>query len=58
MTAATQNLIYVGTLEGHSGWVTSISTPSDMNADFVVSGSRGIIKFSVAQLRLFLFINR
>jgi hypothetical protein len=29
-----------GTLEGHSGWVTSIATPLDVNSDIVLSSSR------------------
>jgi guanine nucleotide-binding protein subunit beta-2-like 1 protein len=29
-----------GTLEGHSGWVTSIATPIDPNSDMIVSASR------------------
>eukprot|EP00884_Botryococcus_braunii_P010581 jgi/Botrbrau1/19524/Bobra.0035s0023.1 len=29
-----------GTLEGHSGWVTSIATPLDPNADLIISSSR------------------
>jgi guanine nucleotide-binding protein subunit beta-2-like 1 protein len=29
-----------GTLEGHSGWVTSIATPMDPNSDIVLSSSR------------------
>ena len=37
-----EQLTLVGTLKGHAGWVTSIATPADPNANFIVSGSRGM----------------
>ncbi|KAK9815254.1 hypothetical protein WJX72_000717 [[Myrmecia] bisecta] len=35
-----ENLSLRGTLEGHSGWVTSIATPLDPNSDIILSSSR------------------
>lgn len=35
-----ERLVASGTLKGHNGWVTSIATPADPSADFIVSGSR------------------
>ena len=37
-----------GTLEGHSGWVTSIATPLDPHSDLIGSASRGVTFFFVA----------
>lgn len=33
-------LAYRGSLKGHAGWVTCISTPLDPNSDTIISGSR------------------
>ncbi|KAK9917809.1 hypothetical protein WJX75_008494 [Coccomyxa subellipsoidea] len=35
-----ETLYHRGTLEGHSGWVTSIATPLDPNSDTILSSSR------------------
>jgi len=35
-----EKLIQCGKLTGHKGWVTSIATPADPSANFIVSGSR------------------
>lgn len=35
-----ESLVLRGTLEGHSGWVTSIATPLDPNSDTILSASR------------------
>ena len=39
-TTMAETLSLRGTLEGHSGWVTSIATPIDPNSDMIVSASR------------------
>ena len=35
-----ESLVLRGELVGHSGWVTSISTPLDPNSDIILSSSR------------------
>ena len=35
-----ESLSLRGTLEGHAGWVTSITTPLDPNSDIILSSSR------------------
>lgn len=38
-----ETLYHRGTLEGHSGWVTSIATPLDPNSDTILSSSRYVV---------------
>jgi guanine nucleotide-binding protein subunit beta-2-like 1 protein len=35
-----ETLTHRATLKGHRGWVTSIATPLDPNADVILSASR------------------
>lgn len=35
-----ESLRYLGTLDGHKGWVTAIATSSE-NPDMIVTASRG-----------------
>lgn len=37
-----ETLYHRGTLEGHTGWVTSIATPLDPNSDTILSSSRWV----------------
>lgn len=39
-TNMAESLSLRGTLEGHAGWVTSITTPLDPNSDIILSSSR------------------
>jgi len=39
-TLMSESLRYLGTLDGHKGWVTAIATSSE-NPDMIVTASRG-----------------
>ena len=41
-----------GVLEGHAGWVTSITTPLDPNSDIILSSSRCCIGQCQIHIRL------
>jgi guanine nucleotide-binding protein subunit beta-2-like 1 protein len=45
-----ESLRFLGSLEGHKGWVTAIATSSE-NPDMILTASRGI--FSYFQLAFF-----
>lgn len=44
-TSTNVQVVLCATLEGHKDSVTSIAAPSDPEARFIVSGSRGMISF-------------
>jgi len=47
-----ESLRFLGSLEGHKGWVTAIATSSE-NPDMILTASRGI--FNYFQQALFTF---
>jgi guanine nucleotide-binding protein subunit beta-2-like 1 protein len=46
-----ESLRFLGSLQGHKGWVTAIATSSE-NPDMILTGSRGTRYLFLAKFRL------